>query len=420
MKPKGDHITIFEHQSLKLGQVYDGVEFLPEHLLSFQKFHGNKNLPYYSLNHKGIQFNEYVGVIQVGSLSVEVLPKADRQGSSKEAWSKSLVGMMLAAGVFDIEAPSSSDLKLKNNFILDLYFELFIKELEGLFHKGLIKKYRKRESNAFALKGSLVFGKHIQKNLVHQERFYVNHSTYDRQHLIHQILLKALLLINRLNNKDALNSRIGNLLLNFPELNNISVNESTFNKIILTRKTNIYKSALSIAKMLLLQFHPDIKSGNQGVLALMFNMNSLWEKFVFKSLRKHKPQGVTVLDQTNRSFWKPNEGRESKMRPDILIKTENKQFVLDTKWKDIYSKGPSPDDLRQLYVYHHYFQAEKVALCYPGEHKINKGNYYAPGKSELSEYECSLITLPVHGNIAVWQKSIAAYVFTNWLDLRCD
>ena len=110
--------------------------------------------------------------MQVGKLTIEVLPKADKDDNTTK-WQNILIGMLRAIGMFKVYAPSSSSLKIKNNSILDLYFELFVKEIEYLINKGLIKKYRKTESNQFALKGSIKFAKHLQKNLVHQERFYI-------------------------------------------------------------------------------------------------------------------------------------------------------------------------------------------------------------------------------------------------------
>src|SRR5690606_27744362 len=107
--------------------------------------------------------------------------------------------MLKVVGAFQVRSTSQSDLRLQSNHILDLYFELFIREVEGLLHQGLVKQYRKTEGNRTSLKGALVFSKHLQQNLVHQERFYTRHSVYDVQHLLHAILYKAICLLKQIN-----------------------------------------------------------------------------------------------------------------------------------------------------------------------------------------------------------------------------
>ena len=81
-------------------------------------------------------------------------------------------------------------------------------------------------------------------------------------------------------------------------------------------------------------------------------------------------------------------------------------IVLDTKWKNINGQLPSSEDLRQLYVYHQYYQAKKVALIYPGQSDTINGKYYNTTSTDLSDKICSILTLEENKDIKNWQKSI--------------
>lgn len=412
MKKSQNHITVFEHQSIRVNQIIDGVSFDESKLEVLQQYYGTAGVPYYSLIHKGVKFNEFVGVIQVDNFVFEVLPKADSKlegAEAKEHWRDVLIDMILAVGAFDIHAPSSSSLKIKQRSILDLYFELFIIEVEYLLHLGLSKKYRKREANVTALKGNLRFGQHIQKNLTHQERFYVQHTTYDLEHKLHSILYKTIRILRQVNTNAELHSRLGALSLSFPEMPDVAVTEDVFRKLKFDRKTQCYRKAIDIARLLLLRYHPNVCRGQNYVLALMFDMNLLWEQFVFVSLRKFKASGVTISSQMSRYFWKPDSGSRTSIRPDIVIdKNKPTCIVLDTKWKNLNSSNPSAEDLRQMYVYHEYYLASKVALVYPGGISSRIGGHFLePLTGKERQMECLVISIPVELEIKKWQNQIA-------------
>lgn len=408
MNHSKENIVVFEHEILRFDR--GEKKITKDQFEALERYYGN-GVPFYKLVYNGVQFNEHVGVLQVGNTLIEVLPKADRNPHSEKEdkkWRDLLIGMLQVVGSFDIKSTSSSNLKIKPNTVLDLYFELYVKELEYLLHTGLIKKYRKKEGNVTALKGSIQFSKHIQYNLTHQERFYVRHTTYNVEHILHFVLYKALKLLKQINTNTSLNGKIGALLLNFPEMPDMKVSASTFEKLIFNRKNQHYEKAIEIAKLLLLQYHPDISKGRNHVLALMFDMNLLWEQFIYVSLKKNKVDFSKVKPQTFKYFWKPENGRRTSMKPDIYIETTSgKKIVLDTKWKNLNGFNPSPDDLRQMYVYHEYFDAEKVALVYPSESKsIKSGNYFDKEGTHDESKQCSIIMINVENQIKDWQKEI--------------
>lgn len=405
-----DNIVVFEHEILRFDR--GEKKITEEQFKALERYYGTGK-PFYKLVYNGVQFNEHVGVIQVGNTLIEVLPKADKiphSDSEDKKWRDLLIGMIRTVGSFEIKSTSSSNLQIKPNTVLDLYFELFIKEVEYLLHNGLVKKYQKKEGNVTALKGSLQFSKHIQHNIIHQERFYVRHTTYDVEHMLHFILYKVLKLLKQINTNTALQSRIGTLLLHFPEMPDLNVSEATFEKLVYNRKNRHYEKAVEIAKLLLLKYHPDVSKGRNHVLALMFDMNVLWEQFVYFSLKKNSTDFDNIKAQTSKFFWQPENGRRTSMKPDIIIETDNGNIVLDTKWKNLNGYNPSPDDLRQMYVYHEYFDATKVALVYPGNPEQSKSGTYLKKDGNQDDKICSVVLINVESDIKKWQVEISSVI----------
>lgn len=416
MSKKQKHITVFEHESIYFDKGEKRIT--QDQFKALQNYYGDGSA-YFTLCFNGVKFNEHVGVIQIGDTLIEVLPKADKNNDKDEkCWRDVLIGMLTVVGNFDIKLSSHADLTIRPNTILELYFELFIKEIEYLLHQGLTKKYRLTESNSNTFKGKMIFSRQIQLNLIHQERFFVRHTTYDYLHQLHLILYKTIHLLKQLNTNSGLQNRINTLLMHFPEMPDIKVNENTFQQIVYNRKTTSYKKAINIARLLLLHYHPDINKGRNHVFALMFNMNQLWEKFIFTSLRKaFSKSNFRVKAQVNKPFWKPLSGNRIQIRPDIVIEHLNgKNIVLDTKWKDISNTTPSIEDLRQMYVYQEYYNADKVALVYPGYKTDYFGSYLQPETGKESKNSCGIISLNVTQDIHTWQKYIGEHI-NNFIDL---
>jgi 5-methylcytosine-specific restriction enzyme subunit McrC len=330
----------------------------------------NKNIYFEAIRH-GVKFKSYVGVIQIGGTTIEILPKADKNPATEEdkaIWHSVLLKMLGYCKKIKVDAVSEASLQKKYNSLLDLYFELFLSEVSQLLQHGLIKKYNKNCGNVNALKGQINFGKNIQQNLIRQERFYTNHQVYDYDHLINQILFKALQVLKTITSNSYLIDSVNRILTNFPEVDSIEINETHFDKLTTNRKTVSYNEALKIAKMILLNYSPDLKGGEENMLALLFDMNKLWEEYIYRMLLKVDDPSIKVSFQNRDKFW------ENKIiKPDIVI-TKNervndevirKEYIIDTKWKIIDPTEPGDNDLKQMFAYNMYWNAEKSMLLYP-------------------------------------------------------
>lgn len=390
---KNNLIQVFEYQKLRIGE--NG--FTKNHLDAMVKFneqHGNK---YFTPIYNGVQFISYVGVIKIGNLTIEILPKADKANlnsqQEKDTWQKVLLEMLRVCKKVQIDTVSETQLKKRYNSILEAYFNLYLTEIEHLVRIGLIKQYRKKQSNQLALKGKLLFSQNIQRNIVHKERFYCEHQVYDKNHLIHEVLLLGLYILDNLSNSQ-LTDRIKRLLFQFDGVTKTIITESHFKRIKLNRKSQPYELALNIAKMLILNYSPNISSGEENMLTLLFDMNVLWEEYIFRILNKHKKENYRVSFQNSDIFWE-----HKTIRPDIVITTpENETFVIDTKWKIVQSNNPSDNDLKQMFAYNLHWKAKRSMLLYPkvdqedstfGKYK-HKPTHLLQNEHQVLENECKL------------------------------
>ncbi len=393
-------IQVFEHQQLHI----DDHGFKKQHWEALGWYNSMHDGNFFTLLPKGIRFNQFVGVIQVGNLTIEILPKIGQVSgeSDKSLWQKVLIDMLRECHWMQVYAHEKAALRFKPNSILEAYFEIFINECEKLIRQGLVKKYRAINNNSTTLKGKLLFSPHVQQNSIHKERFYTRHTIFDRENIFNQILLKALRFIPELSQSPYLKDKVSNLLLSFPELSEIAVTNSTFEKLVFDRKTIRYKEAIEIAAMLLLNYRPDIVSGNNHILAILFDMNDLWEEYIFRQLSRHKPDNFQIRPQNSKTFWRLDDSSlYKKIRPDIVIfnKETDESVILDTKWKIPENNIPSDSDLKQMFVYNEYWRGKQAFLVYPNygykTEPIYFGGEFAQRKDAPLNHNCGMLKVSV-------------------------
>lgn len=408
-------IQVFEHSWLKVEEEYTSssgktVKFTLPHYLALAKYiTSNPSCSFYTVYLNRIKFNQFVGVIKVGNLTIEVLPKTEKHNEDKIVWQNILIQMLRISLRVDAKTSTQASINLKKQTVLESYLHLFLDEVERLVHYGLTKKYRIQEGNQPALKGRLLVHKQITQNICHNERFFVSHQVYDQDNVYNSILLQTLRCIQSVNVSNSITQRCQSIQILFPECTKISITYDLFQKLRYDRKTEKYRKAIELAKIILLNYHPDIKGGRDSVLAIMFDMNLLWEDFIYYSLKRAlnttEYMGFTVEGQTNRYFWRAEDKSALKLKPDIIItKPSGEKVVIDTKWK--YKSRTSVEDVRQMFAYGKYFNATQMFLLYPDNLKkdnritIKMGQFFkpetdnysrTPGKQDMDNSFCNLM-----------------------------
>ena len=404
-------ISVFEHQRLYVGD----RGFKQSHLEALLKLNDYHQGNYFEPITKGIKFNQYVGIIQVDGLTIEINPKADKEDDDNK-WKEVLLQMLQACGKIKPSSAGSANVKRQNLNLLEVYFELYMNEINSLLRKGFIKQYRKQTNNTKALKGKLEFAGHLSKNLIHKERFYTTHQIYDSDHLLYQVLYKALTIIEQFTYGSRLQDVCKRLSLCFPAVSEKNITASQINGIKLNRKTAGYSYALELARLIILNYSPDLSSGKDKMLSLLFDMNDLWEEYILKQLQNYcKGTDIQVSGQESIGFWGSNT-----LRPDIVLRQNANVFIIDTKWKMPNKNSASVGDLRQIYTYCRFWNAEKAMLLYPGKSNKNEFKSYLTDDYSLNvnnltqeiDHQCKMGMVSVLNSENKLNKNLGAEILS--------
>jgi len=381
-------LQFFEYDRVSYRGKWNNSSFSKVHYQAFEQYYNdNPNTPFFELIPYGVRFKQYVGVIQIGKTTIEVLPKAGRV-NNKGIWQGVLLDMLKACHLLTARNTGTAQLHLKSKSLLHLYFELFLNEVEYLIQRGLIKKYRLKSGQAKTLKGPIQFAKHLSKNLIHKERFFINNSVYDKNHLIHSILNETIKVVSLFTSEPVVVDKLNRVKSLFPETDRLLIKPTHFEKIPRSRKHLPYEKALLISELILMNYRPDIKSGNKDLIALMFDMNKLWEEYILQSLKKEGNKNFLIRGQKQKVFW----NNSKVIKPDIVIesKNQNKTFIIDTKWKVISNKKPGDDDLKQMYAYNYRWNCDHSMLLYPStSNQSNTKGYYFTAEDQ-KKHSCEL------------------------------
>ena len=132
-------IQVFEHERLTTHEDEFNRKITPVQFEKLCQFNDSNKNKFFTVIRNGVKFSQYVGVIKIGNLVIEILPKADKdiltsnnKDTTIDKWRRVLLKMLAVSGYLKVDSVSQSFLKKRHNSLLDLYYEVKVYKYRGI------------------------------------------------------------------------------------------------------------------------------------------------------------------------------------------------------------------------------------------------------------------------------------------------
>lgn len=323
--------------------------------------------------YKKIRFINYVGIINIENITIEILPKISLS-NDKKIDKKILLTMLSKCTDLELNVGEKIHSRTQNYNLLELLANKYVDSLLKELNKGLYYEYINKEENLNVIRGKLLLNKHVKYNYANKVKAYNAFSEYSSDNTLNQIFkLASIRILNKVYNNQIV-SKTKKALFDLSNVSVININREILERLKLNRHNNRFSSCFELARFILLNVSNEPSIGSGTGFTMLFEINTLYEKYIGVLMKEvWKGQGKKVLLQDNSKYLLLNTKTKHKnfnLKPDIVLAEKNKcQIIIDTKWKAVEYKSRSSfkvEDIYQMYAYiSSYKEANKAVLLYP-------------------------------------------------------
>ena len=329
---------------------------------------------------------QWVGVIQIPGLQLEILPKIDGQepagqDESADAYvgdvRDNLVFMLARGGLVSVRARGIADLGLRRGSLYDQLVNAFLDRTQMELGRGYDREYTAEEGNLLSLRGKLLISQQVTKNAAQRHRFFCRHDVLTEATIICMRLKQACHVLRNRALSPVLTTKVQTVLALLDEVPDVAYRPGepspTF-----TRQNDRFREIYTFACMVLEGQAANAKRGSASTFSLLFNMDQVFERFIAEFVKSDVellvPEAKVVAQGKGDRLHLfrdlgSKESRVLNLKPDLLVAHQESRLVVDTKWKRLSPKKnvrPDDGDLYQLYAYLQRYECKNAYLLYPG------------------------------------------------------
>jgi 5-methylcytosine-specific restriction enzyme subunit McrC len=312
---------------------------------------------------KVLQAQQFVGIIETKSgIVIEILPKITEIHSRADTIKNREVflKMLRTLRSSPFKHLNTAHLNTQKFHLLEIFIAMFLEELTALVKRGVRQNYTQYTGNMSFLKGKLKLKEQMKKNSIHKDRFFVEYDEFSADIPENRLIKKTLKYLYAKSGNSKNQQRIREFLFVFDEVPTSQNIEKDFSQVFITRQMAHYEIILQWCRVFLNKESFTAFKGDSVAVAILFDMNRIFEDYVYSCLRKTKNQKVLGQVATQYLVQEPKRFR---LKPDLLI---DDNIVGDTKWKIIKKeRDVSQADMYQMYAYSQKYERKEVWLIYP-------------------------------------------------------
>jgi 5-methylcytosine-specific restriction enzyme subunit McrC len=378
-----NNITLFEHEKYQY-EVGANNRYLRESkhltltpmiLQSLEEL--NEDKQFLDIGRKTITPLNYVGVVRINDLTIQIFPKLFRGGISdcqQEIIASNLLVMLSYTENITIKEISYADLKKNEEYdLFEIFIYLFAKQLNNLIQTTQRREYINRTDNLRFIKGRIDRTYCCNPACLH----IVPCTFYDFSvdNLLNRTLLYTCYLMARTTESFEtirILKRIMNIMAGVT-LTSISTHEA--DKIVFNRLNQAFRPFIGTCKLFLSHSTFTLQASDLESFSFLIPMEKLFEQFISyvlsddpefffginTSIYVQKDIGTLTTDEKGRNFFP--------LIPDIVLRKDGQTSIIDLKYKLLDDKtrnlGVISSDMYQMYAYANIAPASSCMLLYP-------------------------------------------------------
>jgi 5-methylcytosine-specific restriction enzyme subunit McrC len=327
---------------------------------------------------------QWVGVVQIPGLQVEILPKidvvtaeVDGDGDlAQHQARRNLLYMLAVGGDVPVRSRDIARLAVRKAPLSETLAAIFADRLRRELLRGPERGYVEQRENLRQFKGKLLVPRHVVRNAAHRERFFCEFDEFLDDTPMNRIFKASSRVLLVGTRTPATQDSLRQCLLLLDGVSDIEIQDTDFGHITINRQNERFQDVLRFCRLILSGRTPTVQAGGARTFSLLFDMNKVFERFVAGFLRQHVvvrlPDVHLFPHATHHARHLMTSGGVGTLRlePDLLLEGPDGRLVMDTKWKLLAAGkrrrgGVAESDLYQLYAYTRRYGCARSVLLYP-------------------------------------------------------